>query len=147
MTNKGEQWRKSLIRKAKTIQNQVIHMPADDYKIMLLDRYGKDSTANLTINELIDLTAHLNELSGQSQKSIPDAQARKIWVLWRELHKIGEVRDPSERALNKYVERQTKRGNTPGVRSYRWLNRYQASAVIESLKKWQMRIERKKTAV
>jgi len=139
MSSKFENWRKNLIRKAKTIQNQALHLPSDEYQMMLEERYDKSSTADLSLDELKDLCTFLDELSGKTpqpknQKSGKgDPQAQKIWRLWQELHGAGEVRDPSEKALNAFVKRQTK------VESYKWLNRYQASSVIEALKKWQKR--------
>ncbi|KAB1440357.1 regulatory protein GemA [Pseudodesulfovibrio senegalensis] len=148
MTTKGKRWRTGLIKKAKTIQNQVLHMSAEDYETMLLVRYDKSSTADLSIDALKDLCAHLQKLAGQTKiPALPDAQARKIWTLWQELHKAGEVRDPNEQALNAFVKGQTKKGGKPGVGSYRWLNRHQASTIIESLKNWQKRIIKEKTAV
>ena len=137
MKAKGSTWKTNLIRKAKTIQKRVLVMSDEDYQTMLLVRYGKDSTADLTLDELKALVAHLDDRAGQSAKpktSLPDAQARKIWQQWQSLHQAGEVRDKSERALNAYIKRQT------GVESYRWLNRYQASTTIEALKKWQKRV-------
>ena len=134
MAASGAKWKSNLIRKARTVQKRVLYMPDDVYQGMLLERYGKGSTRDLNLKELKDLVSHLDATSGNKQQaSMPDAQARKIWVLWLKLHEIGAVRDKSERALNAFVKRQTK------VESYRWLNRYQASDVIEALKKWQKR--------
>ncbi len=148
LTDKGKKWRGSLIRKAKTIQNQVLLMPDDDYQTMLEDRYDKSSTADLSINELKDLCTHLDTLAGGSptpgQQKAPrvDPQARKIWMLWQELHKTGEVRDPSTGALNSFIRSRCR----ITVESYTWLNRYQASDVIEILKKWLKRVEKNQTA-
>ncbi|NDV21021.1 DUF1018 domain-containing protein [Pseudodesulfovibrio sp. JC047] len=140
MKNKGKNWRVCLIRKAKTIQNQVLHMSAEDYETMLLVRYYKNSTADLSINELKDLCAYLDFLTGKqfNKKQPPkvDPQARKIWVLWQELHKIGEVRNPSIKALNTFIQNRCH----INVESYTWLNRFQASDVIEILKNWQKRV-------
>ena len=143
MTNKGKQWRTSLIRKAKTIQNQVLHMSAEDYETMLLVRYNKSSTADLSINELKDLCAYLDTLTGKEpdKKQPPkvDPQARKIWKLWQELHEIGAVRDPSAKALNAFIKNRC----NISVESYTWLSSHQASDVIEILKQWLKRVERK----
>lgn len=133
MAAKSATWRNNLIRKAKTLQKRVLCMDDDVYRDMLVDRYGKDSTAKLSLSELKDLVSRLDGKAGNKPPSMPDAQARKIWMLWLGLHKIGEVRDKSEPALNAFVKRQT------GVESYRWLNRYQASDVIEALKHWDKR--------
>lgn len=144
MKAKGATWRTNLIRKCKTVQKRVLAMQDEDYRLMLEERYKRSSTADLTLAQLQDLADHLEELTtgqGATRKpSLPDAPARKIWMLWQSLHKAGVVRDPSEAALNTYTERMTRRGNKPGVASYRWLNRYQASGIIEALKKWQQRV-------
>jgi phage gp16-like protein len=136
----GAALRSKLIRKCKTLQKRVLVMPDEEYQAMLEERYKVSSTADLNDGQLKNLCAHLDKLTGQ-KTSLPDAQAQKIWVLWQELHKAGAVRDPSEAALNAYTQRMTRSGNKPGVASYRWLNRYQASSLIESLKKWQQRVE------
>lgn len=135
MKSKGSNWRTNLIRKIKTIQNSVLCMSNDEYYTMLMDRYDKDSATNLTLDELKDLADHLNSLTEEAKRiSLPEPQARKIWQLWQALHEAGAVRNPHEKALNAFVKRQTK------VESYRWLNRYQASEIIEALKKWQGRV-------
>jgi phage gp16-like protein len=139
----GATLRSKLIRKCKTLQKRVLVMPDDDYRAMLEERYKVSSTADLNDGQLKNLCAHLDTLTGQTTQkpSLPDAQAQKIWVLWQELHKAGAVRDPSEVALNAYTQRMTRSGNKPGVASYRWLNRWQASGLIEALKKWLKRVE------
>ena len=131
MTKKGKAWRNSLIRKAKTIQNQTLHMSDDEYQTMLSDRYGKTSTAHLSIDELKDLCSHLDILTGGSpqatKKAAPkvDPQAKMIWALWQELHEIGAVRDPSAKALNAFINNLRK----ITVESYTWLDRHQASQI------------------
>lgn len=67
---------------------------------------------------------------------VEDDQVKKIRAIWLELHAGGVVRDPSERALNRWVKRMT------GVDSMRWLRPDQKSAVIEALKKWNDRPRR-----
>jgi phage gp16-like protein len=133
--------RASLIRKVKTVQRRVLGMSDDAYRGMLNDRYGKDSATKLGIAELKDLCAFMDTLSGQTKQPTDtpkaDPQARKIWALWQELHKIGAVRDPREAALNTFIQARCR----VKVESYRWLNAYQASDVIEILKAWLDRVE------
>ncbi len=57
-------------------------------------------------------------------------------ALWLALHDQGEVRDPSEEVLGKFVIKMT------GVQALQWLRGDQASQVIENLKKWQRRMAR-----
>lgn len=58
------------------------------------------------------------------------AEAKKLWVLWRQLHSQGKVKVGTQAALNNFVERQT------GMSHIRFCNSHQLSTVIESLKKW-----------
>lgn len=59
-----------------------------------------------------------------------DEQLKKIHALWLELHGAGVVKDPSDRALNRWVKRMT------GVDVLRWLKPDQKATLIEALKKW-----------
>ncbi|BEU95544.1 regulatory protein GemA (plasmid) [Acidovorax sp. DW039] len=60
-------------------------------------------------------------------------QVSKVRALWLFLHVLGEVRDPSERALAAYVKRIAK------VDDLRWGRPAALDALIETLKKWAMR--------
>lgn len=60
-----------------------------------------------------------------------DPQSRKARALWLMLHAIGEVRDPSETALQAYGRRQC------GVDRLEWVR--DAFPLIESLKAWALR--------
>lgn len=66
-----------------------------------------------------------------------DLQSKKIRALWLELHQSGKVRNPSESALAAFVKRQT------GRDALQWLNAREASAVIEELKQWLLRADKK----
>ena len=59
-------------------------------------------------------------------------QARKARALWLLLHALGEVRDPSERALAHYAKRVLK------VDALQWSS--ELWRLIESLKDWAMRV-------
>jgi phage gp16-like protein len=60
-----------------------------------------------------------------------DAESRKARAMWLTLHSIGQVRDPSERALLAYARRQT------GVERMEWVQ--DMVPVLEPLKKWLLR--------
>ncbi len=131
-------YRAGLIRKIKTIQNQVLGISDDDYRAMLEARYGKTSATKLTIPELKDVCSFLDDLTGQkppTTKNRPNAQARKIWTLWQELYKAHAVRNPSQFALNQFIKNRCR----VKVDSYLWLNTQQAIGVIEILKQWLLR--------
>lgn len=71
------------------------------------------------------------------RKLADDAQSKMIRGLWIELHKLGAVRDPSEASLAHFVAGQVK--SSEGVEALQWLDSYQASRIIEQLKKWRGR--------
>lgn len=141
---------KTGLTKPKLIQ--LIHiaksqLALDDstYRANLTQLTGKDSTKAMTIAELRKV---FEDLKTKGFKTTPakstkfkrdssmagDNQSKLIRHLWLSLHDLGEVKNSSEQALAKYVERQT------GVSALQWLTMSQASQVIESLKKWEMRI-------
>ena len=62
-------------------------------------------------------------------------QALKIRALWRFLHQLGAVRNPSEAALAAYVKRLTV------VDALQWITGEQAARIIETLKKWAERVK------
>ncbi|HLW69811.1 MAG TPA: regulatory protein GemA, partial [Candidatus Binataceae bacterium] len=62
-----------------------------------------------------------------------EPQARLIRALWADLSALGALRDPSEKALRRFVKRVAK------VDSLAWLGPHEANAVIEALKQWRKR--------
>ena len=114
------------------------------YRAALLSVTGKPSSTELRINEL---NAFLNHLKGkgfkvrtkkQSRPLAQEPEAKKIRALWLFLHEIGAVKNPSEEALAAYVKRIAQ------VDALQWLVGDKSSKVIESMKKWAMRILPKK---
>lgn len=69
-----------------------------------------------------------------NRKLADDDQSKKIRALWLELHNAGKVRDSSERALAHWVAGQVQ--SSKGIEALQWLDGYQASRLIEQLKKW-----------
>lgn len=139
--------RKSTFTKPKLIQ--LIHiaksqlgLDEDTYRHILTTLTDKDSTKKMTYAQLITVLDHLKSKGFVITKpkkagtfpQADDNQSKKIRALWLELHDLGAVKNPSERALAKYVERQT------GILALQWLSTEQSSKVIESLKKWKLRI-------
>lgn len=127
------------------IAKSQLHLDDETYRASLSRITGKNSTKNMTLAELRHV---FEDLKTKGFKTAPakgtnikketsmaaDDQSKLIRHLWLSLHGLGEVKNPSEQALAKYVERQT------GVSALQWLTMSQASMVIESLKKWEMRI-------
>jgi len=128
-------------------------MDDDTYRALLVTCTGHDSSSHLSDAELNTVLAHMKRrgftVRHAASKSKPkptrkpsralaqSPQDKKIRALWLSLHKHGVVRDPSEAALAAYVKRITH------VDALQWLDIQQASQIIETLKQWQDRIQRK----
>lgn len=110
----------------------------DTYRHALHSVTGQSSTKQMTIKQLNDVLDHFKAKGFKVKpakkagkvKQADDNQSKMIRSLWIQLHKVGKVRNPSEAALAKYVERQT------GKSALQFLSTKDASRVIESLKKW-----------
>jgi len=133
--------RNKLIAKVKIAQKQ-LGISDDDYRAVLAERYGVDSSTQLTGAQLGNLIQHMERLGfrprpstkSKARKLADDRQSRMIRGIWIELHQLGVVRNAGEGALAAYVKRQT------GVERLEWLTMAQASNVIESLKAWRDRL-------
>lgn len=139
-------------------RNQIIKIHAlkgslkldDDTYRDILGGYGVKTSTKLTIvkaDQLIDDLTKKATAAGVWEKRKPaakakatrkmadDDQSRMIRGIWIELHGMGAVRDPSEKALTSYVKRMT------NIAALQWLDVKQAQLVIEALKKWRKRVE------
>ncbi len=127
------------------IAKSQLHLDDDTYRAMLTAQTDKNSTKNMTLTELRTVFEHLKTAGFKTTPAkatnlkretsmANDDQSKLIRHLWLSLHGLGEIKNPSEQALAKYIERQT------GVSALQWLTMTQASIVIESLKKWELRI-------
>lgn len=138
------------------VARRELAMDKDTYMLMLQGMRGLErvtSTADLTVPQMEAVLEQLkrrgfkvrpNRQKPRHSKGLPladDAQSRKIRALWLELHAIGAVRDPSERALAKFVCTMVK------IEALQWLDTRQASQVIENLKQWRQRISRAQRAL
>lgn len=106
----------------------------------ILRTVGKsESLAAMTIPNMELVLAHMKSKgfvvrprAGDRPQTInPDTS--KVRALWLFLHVLGEVRDPSEKALAAYVKRIGK------VDDLRWAHGRVVDTLIETLKKWAMR--------
>lgn len=116
-------------------------MTDNEYRFTLNDRFGVESSADLTngqLHTLLDIfRAHgFQDAPGTKAKVKPktelasDAQSKMIRGLWLELRDANVLRDPSEQGLAAFIRRQT------GIERLEWLSTAKASQVIESLKAW-----------
>jgi len=131
----------------------------DIYRALLMGSVQKDSTSAMSVPELERVLAHMKKSGftvrhkspkdrprdsahppgGLSRNIAQDAQSKKIRALWLSMHEMGAVRDCSEAALGAYVKRITR------LDALQWLDGDQASRVIETLKKWQVRVQQATT--
>jgi len=127
------------------VARRELGMDDDTYRLLLSGMKGlggATSTADLSVPNLYRVLEQLKQRgfkvrSSKKQRPLAaDDQSKKIRALWLTLHGAGEVRDPSEEALGKFVMKMT------GVQALQWLSGEQASQVIENLKKWQRRVAR-----
>ncbi len=109
-----------------------------DYRLMLERLTGRASASDCTDAQL---GLVLDELKAKGWKPKAAARsrpakakaathplARKARALWISLHQLGEVRDPSEAALEAFARRQL------GVDRLRWAVASEGAALIEALK-------------
>ncbi|MGD0290104.1 MAG: regulatory protein GemA [Candidatus Binataceae bacterium] len=103
---------------------------------------GKTSAGDLDETELGTLLDEFKRLGFRegdsyttklSDFSDSEPQMRLIRALWSDCHAAGAIRDSSEKALRRFVQRSTK------VDSLRWLSAVEANKVIKGLKVMKMR--------
>lgn len=132
-------------------------MADDSYRALLAYHgSGKESSSKLTEMELqavLDNMARLGfkvtpnkpkhtekRLSPKTPEQGADERSviRAIWIF---MFNAGFIRDGSETALNRWVQRQTSElNNGAGISSVEWLTPGSALMVLESLKKWCRRL-------
>ena len=131
--------KKRLIQLIHIAKSQ-LSLDSETYKQALSNVTGKESTTEMTVQQLQAVLNHFKNLGFKIEsKSIQektgvnnlasDDQSKLIRHLWLRLHSKGVVRNADERALAAYVERVTK------VSALQFLSTDKASVVIESLKK------------
>lgn len=112
----------------------------DKYQL-IGDRYGLESSKQLTRHQLVDLYAHFlakgwtpkaskNKLFG---KKYPKGYQRKVQALWITLEKAGSIRKPGDDSMNSWVKKNSNRSNL------RFCNYEDCSGLIEGLKAWAKR--------
>ena len=109
------------------------------YRDIMRSRFGKESAAKLTVGQASQLINHFRSLGWKPkyQQKLPgvyskptDGQEGKIIALWLELAKAGVVRNKSDRALQAFVRRMTKKHHM------RWCTTGEKNTIIEALKDW-----------
>lgn len=134
--------KKAAIRVAR----KQLGMDDETYRLMLREVTGKSSSTELTFAEVDRVLDHLVKKGFRltPAKGRPGAEggrrmdtspeATKVRALWLLLHELGEVKNPSEQALARYVRRIAK------VDDMHWADGPAMGRLIETLKKWAMRV-------
>lgn len=109
---------------------------------------GKSSCSDMAMPELLAVIKAL-EVKGFKSKprpgarrrmSSPSAVSQKVRAVWRAMLSDGFIRDGSDAALDRYVQRQTRlRNGGAGVATLEWLRAEAEDNLLESLKQWHIR--------
>ncbi len=118
-----------------------------DYRALLAQLTGRTSSKDLTERQRHAVRDHMQQLAErigaepsaparfEQAKAAATPQERMVWALWHQLGRDGVVRNPSEQALNAWVQR------TVHVNALRFANGAQLNTLIEALKAWKEREE------
>ena len=132
----GDQARRGALAKVHLARKE-LGLEEVDYRAILERITGRTSAADCS---MIDLGRVLDEFRAKGWQTKPAARparkaapasspvARKARALWISLWHLGEVRDPSERALEAFGRRQL------GVDRLQWADQSQGYRLIEALK-------------
>lgn len=122
-----------------------LRMAEDTYRAIIAQYAGgKTSSGDCAVDELEAILAHLKRAGFKIRKPAGArpkedraldmaAESTKVRALWLLLHRLGAVRDPSEKALASYARRQA------GVDDLHWAGAKMFS-LIEGLKRWAQRV-------
>lgn len=141
--------RDQLIRLIHIAKTQ-LKLDDDTYRAALIAVTGKASCRKMTHAELTQVydafvkRGFKRRFKRENQRvkgRVKTAEISKITAIWITMHRQGFIADGSAAALNKFVQRQTAKENGgAGVAELGWLNGDLAYQVLESLKKWHVRL-------
>ncbi len=143
LVRSADQLRRAEIAQIHIAKSQ-LSMDDDTYRAMLWSVGRVKSSSDLDWRGRKAVIDHLKrsgfkvKAKQQTRKLDMDAESRKARKLWLLLGEAGELRDTSERALAAYVHRIAK------VDDLRFTDGKQIERVIESLKKWCVRVWRRR---
>ena len=132
--DRAQQRRRAMIGKMH-IAKKDLRLDEDDYRQIIADETGKTSAADLSEAELDAVLARFKARGWQptpkrpSNKQAQHPMAKKARALWISLHQLGEVRDPSEKALETFARRQLR------CERLVWAKQSHGYRLIEALKK------------
>lgn len=139
MSTSAQQRRKNELAMIHIAKN-ALGLDRETYELTLSNLCnGKRSSADLDWQERQKVLQHfkskgwINKPAKKARTERPLAnsdQIKMIRGLWIELHQMGQLKDSSEQAINRFAKRQF------SVDRVEWLDGKQASNMIEALKGW-----------
>jgi phage gp16-like protein len=139
--------RRAMLAKVHVAKKQM-GLDLEDYRAVVLRVTGHASAADCTDHELHALLDEFQRLGWQPQSGTKRSNrpnVRMIYGIWAEMAPM--LNDPSENALRSFVRRQTKSVKNPdGVGAPEWLDAAEARKVIEGLKGWLGRLQKREAA-
>jgi phage gp16-like protein len=141
--NERRSGQRARLLKIVHVGRRELNLSEEVYRTILYKKGGADSAKNMNAEQLqnvIDcfkgmgfkITAKTNPAKGAIPARLAaDPESRKARAMWLTLHAIGQVRDPSETALQAYTRRLCK------VDRLEWVQ--DPVPLIESLKAWLLR--------
>lgn len=125
--------RRSMIGKIHVAKKQ-LQLEDDDYRQILFDVCGRTSAADCSDAQLVAVIERLKQRGFQplpsrgGKRAAQHKVAKKARALWISLHQLGEVRNPSEEALEAFARRQL------GCERLNWAKQSDGYRLIEALK-------------
>ena len=132
--DRASQRRRAMLAKVH-IARKDLGLDDDDYRQILADETGKTSAADLSAEQLDAVLARFQARGWKPVQKRPAGKpaqhpmAKKARALWISLYQLGEVRDPSEKALESFAKRQLQ------CERLVWARQYDGYRLIEALKK------------
>ncbi|MFL7009302.1 gp16 family protein [Enterovibrio norvegicus] len=137
-----------------------LQLDDETYRALLKRETGNGSCKTMRLDELDKVLSAMERQGFKRKKRANPKQPKKrlspktqgkpdviskIRALWITMAKEGIIRDGSETALDAYVRRMTKRQNGKGIGCIGWCDDEKAYRILESLKKWQLRVRKLST--
>jgi len=129
-----------LIKTISTAKSQ-LKIDEEDWRNLILPRFGgkeingKVSLKSLSIEQMQALLEELRSKGFEKPAGTkPFDQLAYIRLLWKELHQMGIVKNPSEKAIIAWAKHYFE-----GLDCLEWLNVKQKIKLIQALKDWKKR--------
>jgi phage gp16-like protein len=127
------------------IGKKQLGLAEDDYRDLLERVTGHRSSAAMSEGQRQAVLSEMQRLGFKAapaaKNKSPHAHVRKVFAVWGDMVRKGQLRQPDKAALHSFCERQT------GIKNAEWLSPEQASKVVEGLKAMQRRAVSAKGAV